>query len=205
MDYILIIKIATVISSAVALLFSYYSYRGIIRLPSGTAKMKEIAQAIEVGAKAYLKAQYRVIGVAAGVIFLILFIVINPVTAFGFLLGACASALSGFLGMMTAVKSNVRTAERAKDGLASALRVAFKGGSVTGFLVASLGLLSTSLFYFFTQNLGALVGLGFGGSLISAFSRVGGASLRKLLMLGPIWLAKLRKIYRRMTQEIQVL
>ena len=155
--------------------------------------MREVASAIELGAKAYFKAQYKVIGIVALILTLILFLSLGCLTALGFLLGAITSALAGFLGMSTAIKTNVRTTEMAKQGLGKALTTAFKGGAVTGLLVAGLGLLSVTVFYFLTKNISGLVGLGFGGSLISAFARVGGGIFTKAADVGADLVGKLEK------------
>jgi len=146
--------------------------------------MIEISQAIREGAISYLKRQFKTIAVAAVIIALILLIALGVKTALGFLIGATASALSGFIGMMVSTKANVRVAEASKRGLDPALRLSFKGGAVTGFLVVGLGLLSVSVFYFLTKDLVALVALGFGGSLISVFARLGGGIYTKAADVG---------------------
>ena len=187
------INLFIIIPAILALAYSLLLYRQIIKLSFGSEKMREIAQAIESGSVAYLKAQYKVVAIVAGVLSIIIFFAFGSLTALGFIVGAVSSALAGFLGMRTAVKANVRTAERAKTGLSQALETAFKGGSVTGFLVCGLGLLSVSIFYFLTKNLGALIGLGFGGSLISAFARVGGGIYTKAADVGADLVGKLEK------------
>ncbi|PIP04628.1 sodium-translocating pyrophosphatase [candidate division WWE3 bacterium CG23_combo_of_CG06-09_8_20_14_all_40_14] len=180
----LLLPILISLPAIIAIGYSYFLYKSILKLPNGTPKMREIAQAIELGANAYFKAQYKVIGIVALALFGVLFLSLGYLTALGFLLGAVASGLAGFLGMTAAVKTNVRTAEMAKQGLGKALTVAFKGGAVTGLLVAGLGLLSVTAFYFLTKSLAGLVGLGFGGSLISAFARVGGGIFTKAADVG---------------------
>ena len=174
-----IIPILITIPPLLALGYIFVLYKKILKIPSGTPKMREIAGAIELGANAYFKAQYKVIGIAALILSLLIFLSLGYVTALGFLIGTAASGLAGYLGMIAATKTNVRTAEIARQGLGKALIVAFKGGSVTGLLVTGLGLLSVSAFYFLTKNLAGLVGLGFGGSLISAFARKGGGIFTK--------------------------
>ncbi|KKT25302.1 MAG: K(+)-insensitive pyrophosphate-energized proton pump [Parcubacteria group bacterium GW2011_GWA2_43_9b] len=141
--------------------------------------MLEIAQAIREGAKAYLDRQYRAVALVAIVIAAVLYYFFNLTTMLGFLFGAVASALAGYVGMNIAVRANSRTAEAAKGGIAKALAVAFEGGTVTGLLVVGLGLFSVALFYWLTSDLKALVALGFGGSLISVFARLGGGIFTK--------------------------
>jgi len=141
--------------------------------------MEEISRAIEEGSKAFIKRQYKVVAIVAIIIAVLLYFFIDFVSAVGFLIGGAASALAGYLGMMTAVKSNVKVAEAAKKGLAPAFSLAYLGGSVTGFLVVSLGLLVISIFWLITKDLPALLSLGFGGSLISVFARLGGGIYTK--------------------------
>jgi K(+)-stimulated pyrophosphate-energized sodium pump len=169
----------SVVSGAVAVFFSLFLIWKISRYPSGDAKMREIASAIQVGAKAYLDRQYKTVAVVAVVVALLMGFSLGWMMVVGFLVGAVASALAGYIGMFVAVRANIKTAEAAKSGLARALGVAFEGGAVTGFLVVGLALLSVSLFYGFTGNITALIGLGFGGSLISVFARLGGGIFTK--------------------------
>ncbi|MBI4121733.1 MAG: sodium-translocating pyrophosphatase, partial [Parcubacteria group bacterium] len=149
------------------------------KYPTGSGKQIEIWHAIKQGSRAYLKRQNYTVSAVAVVIAVILAFALNITTAIGFIIGAIASALAGYLGMMTAIDSNIRTTEAAKSGLSRAFRVAFLGGSVTGFLVVGLGLLSVSLFYAATQDIQSLVGLAFGSSLISVFARLGGGIFTK--------------------------
>ena len=168
-----------ILSSLVAIIYGAYLSFRITKKPSGSEEMRAIARAIQEGANAYLKRQYKAVAVVAAVLFIIIWLALGPTTAVGFLIGAVASALAGFVGMGVAVRANVRTAEAAKSGLAPALSIAFKGGAVTGLLVVGLALLSVAGFYAVTGDLKALIGLGFGGSLISVFARLGGGIFTK--------------------------
>jgi K(+)-stimulated pyrophosphate-energized sodium pump len=147
--------------------------------PAGDAKMNTIADAIKEGAIAYLNRQLKSMAIAGGVIFIVIFATMGSKPAIGFLLGAAASYAAGYIGMRVSVIANVRVAEAAKSGLAKALSLAFKGGSVTGMMVAGLALTAVAGFYTFTHDVLALVALGFGGSLISIFARLGGGIFTK--------------------------
>lgn len=164
-------------------------------LPAGNEKMQSIASAIQEGAMAYLSRQYKTVAVAAIIIAIILLVPgffgisgFGIWTALGFLLGGIASAAAGFIGMRISVAANVRTAEAARTGLGAALRVAFQSGTVTGMFVIGLGILSVSIFSFLVYAgiapWSALVGLGFGGSLISVFARLGGGIFTKAADVG---------------------
>ena len=179
--------------SIFSLIFAYFLIREVKRAQPGSDKMIEISEAIREGATAFLKRQYKTVGLAALFLFLILWIILGTKTAFGFLIGAAASGLAGFIGMMISTQANVRVAEATKKGLSPALNLAFKGGSVTGFLVAGLGLLSVSGFYLLTHDLKALIALGFGGSLISVFARLGGGIYTKAADVGADLVGKLEK------------
>ncbi len=146
--------------------------------------MKEIAAAIQAGAKAYLNRQYRTILMIAVVLFIILWLILGIKIALGFLVGAVLSALAGYIGMNVSVRTNVRTAEAARHGLAPALTLAFKGGSVTGLLVVGLALLGVTGFYAITKDVSSLIGLAFGASLISVFARLGGGIFTKAADVG---------------------
>ena len=147
--------------------------------PAGNEKMQEIAGAIQEGAIAYLNRQMKSMGIAGIIIFGVIFATMGPKTAIGFLTGAVASFLAGYIGMRVSVLANVRTAEAAKKGMAAGLSMAFKGGSVTGMIVAGLALTSVAGYYALTHDVTALVALGFGGSLISIFARLGGGIFTK--------------------------
>ena len=167
-----------------ALIYGGILIQLVFKKPAGSEKMKEIAAAIQTGAKAYLNRQYRTIAIIAVILFFVLWLTLNLLTALGFLTGAVLSALAGYIGMNVSVRANVRTAEAAKLGLAPALQVAVRGGAVTGLLVVGLGLLGVAGFYALTGDIKALVGLGFGGSLISVFARLGGGIFTKAADVG---------------------
>ena len=173
-------------SAALAIIYGAILIKLVLRLPVGNEKMQFIAKAIQEGAKAYLNRQYKTIAAVAVVIFLIIGFVpkLGWTMALAFLLGAFLSALTGYIGMNISVRANVRTAEAARGGLAKALNVAVRGGNVTGMLVVGLALLGTAGFYFLTNDTHALIGLGFGGSLISIFARLGGGIFTKAADVG---------------------
>lgn len=158
----------------------------ILRLPEGNDKMKEIAKAIQAGAQAFLNRQYKAVALVAAVLFLIIGLIpeLGWKTAAAFICGAALSALTGYIGMFVSVRANVRTTEAARGGLAKALNVAVRGGSVTGMLVVGLALIGTSGFYLLTKDLHALIGFAFGGSLISIFARLGGGIYTKAADVG---------------------
>ena len=153
---------------------------GIVKgAPAGNEKMQAIAGAIQEGAIAYLNRQLKSMGIAGIIIFGVIFATMGAKTALGFMIGAVASFMAGYIGMRVSVLANVRTAEAAKKGLAAGLSMAFKGGSVTGMIVAGLALTSVAGYYTATHDVIALVALGFGGSLISIFARLGGGIFTK--------------------------
>src|ERR687883_718397 len=183
------------ICAGIAVAYGLGLTRWLLGRPAGTERMQEIAHAVQEGAAAYLRRQYTTIAVVAIVPFLLLgfYNKLGWGAAIGFLIGAVLSAAAGFIGMNVAVRSNVRTAQAARHGLPPALNVAFRAGSVTGLLVVGLGLLGVAGYYSaLTDWLGHtpkstirdLVGLAFGGSLISVFARLGGGIYTKAADVG---------------------
>ncbi len=190
----LTIALFALVPAAVTILYGGYLIRWVIKQPSGDDRMQAIARAIQQGATAYLKRQYKTIALVAVIVFILLGIFIDWVTALGFLVGALCSGMAGTIGMSISVRANVRTAEAAKQGFVPALNLAVRGGSVTGLLVAGLGLLSVASFYLVTgRDLAALIGLGFGGSLISVFARIGGGIFTKAADVGADLVGKVEK------------
>ncbi len=174
----------TFIPALVAILYSVFIVFWLKKQPEGDEKMKEISGAIRTGAMAYLNRQYRSVALIALILVILIFLFFGGLSVIGFLVGAIFSALAGYIGMNISIRSNARTTESAKKGLASALSLAFRAGSVTGFLVVALALLAVSGFYFLTHDLKALVSLGFGASLISVFARLGGGIFTKAADVG---------------------
>jgi K(+)-stimulated pyrophosphate-energized sodium pump len=174
----------TIIPALAALLYSAYIIFWLKKQPKGEKEMEDISSAIYDGSKAYLNRQYRTVAIVAAVLAIILYFAFDWLTTIGFLVGAIASALAGYIGMNIAVRSNVKTAQAAKKGLKQALSLAFKAGSVTGFLVVALALLAVSIFFFITNDVKALISLSFGASLISVFARLGGGIYTKAADVG---------------------
>ena len=169
------------------ILYGYIVGKQILAASPGNSKMQEIAAAIQEGARAYLSRQYKTIAIVGVVIFILITFALGIWVGIGFLIGALLSGAAGYIGMLVSVQANVRTAEASRKGLAAGLNIGFKSGAVTGMLVAGLALLSIAIYYLILLKLNvdsrdlinALVGLGFGASLISIFARLGGGIFTK--------------------------
>ncbi len=179
---------ALIISSGLlAIIYGYITGKQILSASPGNKKMIEIASAIQEGARAYLNRQYRTIAIVGVIILVLITFILGIWVGLGYFIGALLSGLAGYVGMIVSVQANVRTAEASRKGLAAGLNISFKSGAVTGMLVAGFALLSISLYYFILVKLNidsreiinALVGLGFGASLISIFARLGGGIFTK--------------------------
>ena len=175
-----------------ALALGVYLYQVVLRAPTSTEKANEIAGAIAAGASAFLNRQYRTVAMV-GIPILVLIAALLPGIwyAIGFVIGAVASAAAGFIGMNVSVRANVRVAQAAKSGYGPAFDLAFKGGAVTGLMVVGLGLLSLAILVALHPEPDALIGLAFGGSLISVFARLGGGIFTKGADVGADLVGKL--------------
>jgi len=185
------ILIFALICGAIGIIYSFVTKSWVASLPTGDQKMIAISEAIKEGAEAFLAREYKTVAIVAVVLFGIIAIGLNLWTALGFIIGVIGSAAAGYFGMVVTVMSNVRTTEAAKKGLQSALSVAFKGGSVTGVMVVALGLVGIAVFYMIAKSMvdvdtafHALIGLGFGCSLMSVFARIAGGIYTKAADVG---------------------
>src|ERR1043166_3380128 len=190
----------SMVCAAIGLAFAFFLIKAVIRLSPGNERMRQIAGAIEEGAKAYLKRQVRTISIIAVVIFVLLYIFRDKATAIGFLIGAFCSLAAGYIGMRIAVLANTRTTQAATQSRSAAMRTAFNGGAVTGLLVVGLALLAVGLFYTLAERwmgpdlaVKSLVGLALGSSLISVFARLGGGIYTKAADVGADLVGKIEK------------
>ena len=190
----------SMVCAVIGLAAAFYLIAVVVRSPSGNQRMREIAGAVQEGAKAYLNRQVITISSIAVIIFILLFIFKDRPTAIGFVIGAFCSLSAGFIGMRIAVVANVRTTQAATESITKALRMAFNGGAVTGLLVVGLALLSVSIFYTVVGRMlgphiavSSLVGLALGASLISVFARLGGGIYTKAADVGADLVGKIEK------------
>ena len=191
--------IIALVCAAAAVAYGVLTSRRLLALSPGNERMRAISGAVQEGASAYLNRQYRTIGIVGAVLFLALIFVQDISVAAGFAAGGMLSAAAGYIGMNVSVRANARVAESARGGVSPALAVAFQSGAVTGLLVVGLGLLGVAGYYgvltsFFGQSqkeaIDALIGLGFGGSLISVFARLGAGSSPRAPTWAPTWWAR---------------
>jgi K(+)-stimulated pyrophosphate-energized sodium pump len=188
-DYGIVIALGC---AGAAVLYGLVTSRWLLAKSPGNEEMQAISAAVQEGAQAYLRRQYTIIGAVAVVLAILLAVALDIETAIGFVIGGSFSAAAGFIGMNVSVRANARVAESARSGVAAALQVAFRGGAVTGMLVAGLALLGVAGYYGILlladveekDAVDALIGLGFGGSLISVFARLGGGIFTKAADVG---------------------
>jgi K(+)-stimulated pyrophosphate-energized sodium pump len=180
--------VVALVCAALAIAYGLLTTRSLLALSPGNTTMQELSAAVQEGARAYLRRQYTTIGVVGLVLCVVLIFVQDGWVALGFAIGGLASAAAGFIGMNVSVRANARVAEAARGGIGPALDVAFRGGAVTGLLVVGLALIGVAGYYGFLvaivgqdekEAVDALIGLGFGGSLISVFARLGGGIFTK--------------------------
>ncbi|MEO6495846.1 MAG: sodium-translocating pyrophosphatase [Solirubrobacteraceae bacterium] len=185
--------VVALVCAALAVAYGLVTTRSLLALSPGNAEMQRISNAVQVGAKAYLNRQYMIIALVGVILAVALIFVRDGYVALGFVIGGVLSGATGFIGMNVSVRSNARVAEAARSGVSPALTVAFRGGAITGLLVVGLALLGVAGYYgllttVFDQNpeesVDALIGLGFGGSLISVFARLGGGIFTKAADVG---------------------
>jgi len=181
--------VVIIVCGLLALVYGFVTSREVLAADAGTARMQEISAAVQEGARAYLNRQYTTIGIVGVIVLIVLGVTLGIHVAIGFVIGAVLSAAAGYVGMNVSVRANVRTAQASRQGLAAGLAIAFKSGAITGMLVVGLGLLGIAGYYFVLRAtmpgddlrpvLNAMVALGFGGSLISIFARLGGGIFTK--------------------------
>jgi K(+)-stimulated pyrophosphate-energized sodium pump len=180
--------VVALVCAALAIAYGLLTTRSLLALSPGNATMQALSAAVQEGASAYLRRQYTTIGIVGVVLFVVLIFVQDATVAIGFAIGGLASASAGFIGMNVSVRANARVAEAARSGIGKALDVAFRGGAVTGMLVVGLALIGVAGYYGILvgivdetekEAVDALIGLGFGGSLISVFARLGGGIFTK--------------------------
>ncbi len=183
---------------ALGVVYALVTAAWVSKQPAGSEKMQAISDAVREGAVAFLNREYKTVAIVAVVLAGAL-LYLGKWTSIGFVIGTVGSALAGYIGMMVSVKANVRTTEAAKDGIQPALNVAFKGGSVTGIMVVGLGLLGITGYYAFVKAVApvddafhALIGLGFGCSLMSVFARIAGGIYTKAADVGADLVGKVR-------------